>query len=90
MVFPHDNFLTSVKELAHKHGAVLIFDEICTGARLAPGGAQEVLGVTPDLCVMGKGLANGYPLSALMGRSDIMSLCETIFSPEPLAARHYP
>ena len=79
MVFPHDNFLTSVKELAHKHGAVLIFDEICTGARLAPGGAQEVLGVTPDLCVMGKGLANGYPLSALMGRSDIMSLCETIF-----------
>jgi glutamate-1-semialdehyde aminotransferase len=57
----------------------LIFDEICTGARLSPGGAQELFGVTPDLCAMGKGLANGHPLSAVMGKREIMELCSEIF-----------
>lgn len=56
---PMNNFLAEVKELAHQHGAVLIFDETITGFRYAKGGAQELFGVTPDLATFGKGLANG-------------------------------
>ena len=70
--YPLPGYLEAVRELATKHQVVLIFDEICTGARLSPGGAQELFGVTPDLCAMGKGLANGHPLSAVMGRREIM------------------
>jgi len=77
--YPQIGFLESVKELAHQQGAVLIFDEIVTGFRYANGGAQELFGVTPDLATFGKGMANGYPVSALVGRADIMSLCEEIF-----------
>lgn len=78
-VYPKPGYLEAVKELANQHKVVLIFDEICTGARLAPGGAQELFDVTPDLCVMGKGLANGHPLSAVMGKREIMELCSEIF-----------
>jgi len=78
-VYPEPGYLEAVKELAIKHKVVLIFDEICTGARLSPGGAQELFNVTPDLCVMGKGLANGHPLSAIMGKREIMELCSEIF-----------
>ena len=78
-VFPAAGYLQKVRELANQHEVVLIFDEICTGARLAPGGAQELFGVTPDLCTMGKGLANGHPLSAVMGKREIMELCSEIF-----------
>jgi glutamate-1-semialdehyde aminotransferase len=77
--YPLPGYLEAVRELATKHQVVLIFDEICTGARLSPGGAQELFGVTPDLCAMGKGLANGHPLSAVMGRREIMELCTEIF-----------
>jgi glutamate-1-semialdehyde 2,1-aminomutase len=76
---PNDGFLEGVKELTHKHGAVLIFDEVITGFRYANGGAQEYFGVTPDLACFGKGLANGYPVSAVAGRADIMKLMEEIF-----------
>jgi glutamate-1-semialdehyde 2,1-aminomutase len=76
---PAPGYLESVKELAHKHGALLVFDETITGFRYSNGGAQEMLGVTPDLATFGKGLANGYPLSALAGRGDVMSLMEEIF-----------
>lgn len=76
---PKDGFLESVKELTHKNGAVLIFDETITGFRYSNGGAQELFNVTPDLSTFGKGLANGYPLSAVAGRSDIMHLMEEIF-----------
>jgi len=76
---PKDNFLEKVKQLAHKHGAILIFDEVITGFRLADGGAQEFFNVTPDLTTLGKGLANGYPLSAIVGRKEIMKLLEEIF-----------
>jgi len=76
---PNPGYLQAVKELAHKHGAVLIFDETITGFRFANGGAQELFGVTPDLATFGKGLANGYPLSAVAGRADIMALMEEIF-----------
>ena len=76
---PNPGYLQAVKDLAHKHGAVLIFDETITGFRFANGGAQELFGVTPDLATFGKGLANGYPLSAVAGRADIMALMEEVF-----------
>ncbi|NDI84637.1 aminotransferase class III-fold pyridoxal phosphate-dependent enzyme [Undibacterium crateris] len=79
VVDPHEGYLQGVKELAHKHGAVLIFDETITGFRYANGGAQEYFGVTPDLATFGKGLANGYPVSAVAGRADIMKMMEEIF-----------
>lgn len=76
---PLPGFLESVQALARKQGALLIFDETVTGFRYAPGGAQEYFGVTPDLATFGKGLANGYPVSAIAGRADIMQLMEEIF-----------
>jgi len=76
---PTDGYLEAVKELAHRHGAVLIFDEILTGFRFAMGGAQQHFGVTPDLACFGKAVANGLPLSVLVGRRDIMRLCEEAF-----------
>jgi len=76
---PENNFLQKVKELTHQHGAVLIFDETITGFRYANGGAQEFFNVIPDLASFGKGLANGYPVSAIAGRADIMKLMEEIF-----------
>lgn len=76
---PKDDFLSKVKEITHKNGAVLIFDETITGFRYANGGAQEYFGVTPDLATFGKGLANGYPLSAIAGKKEIMKLMEDIF-----------
>lgn len=79
IIKPKDGFLEEVKELTHKHGAVLIFDEMVTGFRYANGGAQELFGVIPDLATFGKGMANGYPLSAIVGRKDIMKLMEEIF-----------
>ena len=76
---PKDNFLQKVKELTHRAGAVLIFDETITGFRYANGGAQEFFGVIPDLATFGKGLANGYALSAVAGKKDIMKLMEEVF-----------
>jgi glutamate-1-semialdehyde 2,1-aminomutase len=76
LVEPQPGFLQAVKELAHKHGALLIFDETVTGFRYAIGGAQQAFGVTPDLATFGKGLANGYPISAIAGRADVMRLME--------------
>lgn len=79
LVEPTPGFLQGVKDLAHKHGALLIFDETVTGFRYAIGGAQQLFGVTPDLATFGKGLANGYPVSAVAGRSDVMRLMEEVF-----------
>jgi glutamate-1-semialdehyde 2,1-aminomutase len=76
---PENNFLQQVKELTHQHGAVLVFDETITGFRYANGGAQEFFGVVPDLATFGKGLANGYPVSAVAGKAEIMKLMEDIF-----------
>ncbi len=76
---PLPGFLQGVKDLAHRHGALLIFDETITGFRFANGGAQACFGVTPDLASFGKGLANGYPLSAIAGRADVMKLMEEVF-----------
>ena len=76
---PAPGFLSGVKALAHEHGALLVFDETITGFRYSIGGAQAVFEVTPDLATFGKGLANGYPLSAVAGRRDVMKLMEEIF-----------
>ena len=77
--FPEHNFLHEVQALCKKNGAVLIFDETITGFRYHLGGAQKLFGVTPDLATFGKGMANGYPISAVVGRKDIMMLMEDIF-----------
>jgi len=79
VVEPMPGFLAAVKALAHKHGALLVFDETITGFRYANGGAQELFDVTPDLATFGKGLANGYPVSAVAGRADVMQLMEEVF-----------
>jgi glutamate-1-semialdehyde 2,1-aminomutase len=71
---PEPGFLPGLQQLCQRHGAPLILDETITGFRLALGGAQEYLGVTPDLAVFGKALANGFPISAIAGRAPIMSL----------------
>ncbi|MEW5943435.1 MAG: aminotransferase class III-fold pyridoxal phosphate-dependent enzyme [Pseudomonadota bacterium] len=79
VAWPAAGYLEGVRELAHKHGALLVFDETITGFRYANGGAQEYFGVTPDLATFGKGLANGYPVSAVAGRAEVMKLMEEIF-----------
>lgn len=76
---PAEGFLHEALALTHKNGAVYIFDETITGFRYATGGAQQYFGITPDLATFGKGLANGYPLSTLVGRAEIMRLMEEIF-----------
>jgi len=76
---PSNGFLEGVKELTLKNGAILIFDETITGFRYANGGAQEYFGVIPDLAIFGKGMANGYPVSAVTGRAEIMKLMEEVF-----------
>ncbi|MEW5951605.1 MAG: aminotransferase class III-fold pyridoxal phosphate-dependent enzyme [Elusimicrobiota bacterium] len=71
---PKPGFLEGLKELAHKHSAVLIFDEIRSGFRFSLGGAQKVFSVTPDLSVFGKAMANGYEISMLAGKKEIMDV----------------
>ena len=77
--YPQDNFLEKVKALAHKNKALLIFDETITGFRFSLGGAQELFNVIPDIATFGKGMANGYPLSAVVGSNEIMQKVEDIF-----------
>ncbi|RLS79184.1 MAG: glutamate-1-semialdehyde-2,1-aminomutase [Planctomycetota bacterium] len=72
LVMPTAEFLAAARRLTHEHGAVLVFDEVMTGFRLAPGGAQELLGVTPDLTTLGKIVGGGLPLGAYGGRREIM------------------
>ena len=69
---PAPGFLEGVRERATRIGAVLIFDEMVTGFRWHAGGAQALYGVTPDLACFGKGMGNGYPIAALVGRGDLM------------------
>jgi glutamate-1-semialdehyde 2,1-aminomutase len=79
VAFPAEGYLQGVRERATRHGAVLVFDETITGFRVANGGAQELFGVVPDLTTLGKGIANGYPLSAVCGRRELMMEMEEIF-----------
>lgn len=73
---PPEGYLQGVRNLADKYEVILIFDEIRTGFRVAMGGAQERYGVTPDMSVFGKALANGYPISACVGKAEIMKTME--------------
>jgi glutamate-1-semialdehyde 2,1-aminomutase len=70
---PQAGFLEALREITLKHGALLIFDEVMTGFRLALGGAQERFGIRPDLTTLGKIVGGGLPLAAYGGRADIMS-----------------
>ena len=69
--FTKENF-QAIIDIAHQHGALVVFDEIKTGFRLALGGAQERLGVTPDLTTVSKAMGNGYPISAIVGKREYM------------------
>ncbi len=71
-IMPEPGFLEAVQERCRAAGALLVFDEIITGFRMAPGGAQEYLGITPDLSTFGKAMAGGMQLSALVGRAEVM------------------
>ncbi len=72
MVLPEPGYLAALKELAHRNGAVLIFDEVKTGATLAAGGATERFGVVPDMITLAKAIGGGLPCGAIGGRADIM------------------
>lgn len=76
---PLPGYMAGVKELAHRHGALLIFDEICSGFHYGLGGAQKLLGVTPDLACFGKAMGNGFPISCIVGRADVMRMFDEIF-----------
>lgn len=78
-VWPADGYLAAVRDIAHRHGALLVFDEICTGFHFGLGGAQAMFGVTPDLATFGKAMGNGYPISAVVGRADVMRTFDDCF-----------
>jgi glutamate-1-semialdehyde 2,1-aminomutase len=71
---PKPGFLKALRDACTEHGIPLIFDEVVTGFRFSYGGAQQFYGVTPDLCTLGKVIGGGFPLAAIAGREDIMSL----------------
>ncbi|HOP51029.1 MAG TPA: aminotransferase class III-fold pyridoxal phosphate-dependent enzyme [Ignavibacteriales bacterium] len=73
---PKDNFLEKVKEIMHKNGSIVIFDEIRSGFRVSLGGAQKHYGVTPDMAVFGKAMANGYAIGCVTGKADIIKKAE--------------
>src|SRR5438270_5920969 len=76
IVLPDQGYLAGLRDLAHKHGALLIFDEVKTGVTIAPGGATERFGVVPDLIALAKAIGGGLPCGAVGGRADVMSVIE--------------
>ena len=72
LVLPADGFLAGLREITTRYGALLIFDEVMTGFRVARGGAQGLFGITPDLTCLGKVIGGGLPLAAYGGRRDLM------------------
>lgn len=76
---PAAGYLQGIKKLAGEHGAVLIFDEVTSGFRLAVGGVQEYLGVTPDMAVFAKAISNGYPMAAVVGKRAVMEPAGRMF-----------
>ncbi len=77
--WPEDSFLQDIRDFCTQKGIVLVFDETITGFRFANGGAQELFDVIPDLSTFGKGMANGMPISAIVGKAEIMDEMENIF-----------
>ena len=82
---PSEGWIAAARELATSLGAVLVFDEMKTGFRLRPGGYQALSGVTPDLAVFGKALANGFPLAAVVGHRDVMEAARRTWISSTLA-----
>lgn len=76
---PRGGFLERAREIATQTGAVLVFDEVTSGFRLACGGAHLTLGVEPDIAVFAKGMGNGYPIAAVIGRKPVMETMQTTF-----------
>jgi glutamate-1-semialdehyde aminotransferase/spore coat polysaccharide biosynthesis protein SpsF (cytidylyltransferase family)/predicted dehydrogenase len=76
---PAAGFLEGVRKLAHGHGALLVFDEICCGFHFGLGGAQKRFGVTPDLACFGKAMGNGFPIACVVGKAKTMRVFEDIF-----------
>ena len=77
--YPTDGFLQKIREYTEQQGIVLVFDEITAGFRLACGGSHKILGVDPDIAVFAKGMGNGYPLSAIIGRKKFMAAAQETF-----------
>jgi glutamate-1-semialdehyde aminotransferase len=82
---PSAEWIAEARRLCSERGAALIFDEVKTGFRLRPAGFQAYSGVTPDLAVFGKGLANGYPLAAVVGQADLMDAARSTWISSTLA-----
>lgn len=82
-IVPKPGFLQGVRQITRDHGIPMVLDEVVTGFRLAPGGAQEYYEVECDLASYGKAVSGGHPLAAVAGRADIMSLCDPRRSKEP-------
>jgi glutamate-1-semialdehyde 2,1-aminomutase len=76
VIVPDDGYLARAREIVHKHGALLIFDEVKTGCTLAAGGATERFGVTPDLVTLAKAIGGGTPCGAIGGRADVMAMID--------------
>src|SRR5690606_33085315 len=83
-------FLRVIRELTERYGALMIMDEVITGFRYAPGGAQELFNVTPDLCTLAKILAGGLPGAAVAGRADVMAAFAGTGDPEADRYRRIP
>ncbi len=83
MVRPQPGYLEGLRDLADEFGFLLVFDEVKTGFRHALGGYSEISGVTPDLVVYGKAVANGFPLAVVGGKAEYM---DSIIDPDPAPA----
>ena len=77
--WPKPHYLGEVKAICRRYGVLLIFDEICSGFHFGLGGAQKLFGVLPDLATFGKAMGNGYPISCVIGRADVMRTFEDAF-----------
>jgi len=73
-ILPEPGYLELLRDLTRRHGALLIFDEVITGFRFARGGAQEYFGISPDLTTLAKGLGGGFPVAAIGGSEEVMSI----------------
>jgi glutamate-1-semialdehyde 2,1-aminomutase len=74
LIIPEDEYLNKLRRITEREGILLIFDEVVTGFRLSPGGASEYFGVVPDIMTLAKSIGNGFPLSAIAGKRDIIEL----------------
>ena len=81
-------FLHALRELSHEKEALLVFDEVITGFRLSPGGAQKLYGVTPDLTILGKILGGGFPVGAIVGKREIMERLDATIYKRPQLCFH--